>query len=314
MWRPTHERSRPASGSRAHAVGASPARTRTRNRLHAAAAQSARQCSAARSPWVESPLGPRPPQQSYRQPLEGCCLLNPLIAGLFDEFLKREELDQLSDSDAFELFVANLVLGDDLFTQVEATDLLLDNSTIGVDVAVLEVNGQVVWDEGDTDHICEAAKRLDVALHLIQAKRSASVDSAQLLNSGDIAKKVLNNDVGLGDGRLKEIAAALRHIFAKYAAKLRGSPAVMMSFATTAPAASLTDATVMARAASIRQDVEALGFVGRVSVQVLGAESLHRAWVKKNHANEVEIQFEKQINLPKMPGIEQAILGIGLTT
>ncbi len=236
--------------------------------------------------------------------------MNPLIAGLFAEFRKREELDDLSDSDAFELFVANLVLGDDLFTQAAATDLLLDQSTIGVDVAILEVNGQAVWDPDDVDDICDGAKRLDVTIHLIQAKRSASVDTAQMLNFGDIAKKVLNNDPGLGDGRLSKLASALRHIFAAYAAKLRGSPGVVMSFATTAPASSLSDATVRARAHGLRTDIEALGFLGRVTVEVLGAESLHQAWVRKNHANEVEIQLEKQINLPKMPGIEQGILGI----
>jgi hypothetical protein len=178
--------------------------------------------------------------------------MNPLIAGLFAEFRKREELDELTEADAFELFVANLVLGDDLFSQAAATDFLLDQDTIGVDVAVLEVNGQVVWDQDDVDDICEGARRLDVTVHLIQAKRSASIDTAQMLNFGDVAKKVLNNDPALGNGRLSRLAAALRHIFAAYAAKLRGSPSVAMVFATTAPAASLGDAVVKDRALSLR--------------------------------------------------------------
>lgn len=53
-----------------------------------------------------------------------------------------------------------------------------------------------------------------------------------------------------------------------------------------------------------------LGFVGKVAVNVFGADDLHDSWVRKNHANEVEIQLEKQVNLPKMPGVDQAILGV----
>lgn len=51
--------------------------------------------------------------------------MNPLIRGLFNRFKDAEEL-ALSEADAFELFVASLVLGDDLLSQVEITDLLLD--------------------------------------------------------------------------------------------------------------------------------------------------------------------------------------------
>jgi hypothetical protein len=70
------------------------------------------------------------------------------------------------------------------------------------------------------------------------------------------------------------------------------------------------DPTVRDRVDTVRSQISDLGFVGRVSVQILGADDLHVAWSKKNNANEVEIQLEKQVNLPKMPGVDQAILGV----
>ncbi len=236
--------------------------------------------------------------------------MNPLIQGLFKQFREEEELLQLSDADAFELFSASLLLSDDLLAQVETTDLLLDASTLGIDVAVLDVNGQVMWDVQDVDDLCETSKRLDVALHLIQAKRSASVSSSEILSFGDAAKKVLNNTGISGHPRLAAVAAALRSLFDNHAASLKAPPAVYLEFATTAPPGSTRDPIVVERAEAVASDIRALGFVGRVSVAVRGADDLHDAWVRKNHANEVEIQLEKQVNLPKMPGIDQAILGV----
>ncbi|WP_207923895.1 AIPR family protein [Actinomadura bangladeshensis] len=79
---------------------------------------------------------------------------------------------------------------------------------------------------------------------------------------------------------------------------------------TTAPKASVEDSVVRERVQITEGKINGLGFLGKVSVINHGADALHDAWAKKNRANEVEIQFEKQVNLPKMPGIDQAILGV----
>ena len=155
--------------------------------------------------------------------------MNPLIQGLFKQFREEEELLQLSDDDAFELFSASLLLSDDLLAQVATTDLLLDASTLGIDVAVLDVNGQIMWDVQDVADLCETTKRLDVTLHLIQAKRSASVSSSEILNFGDAAKKVLNNTGLSGHPRLVAVAAALRSLFDNHAASLKAPPAVSLA-------------------------------------------------------------------------------------
>jgi hypothetical protein len=236
--------------------------------------------------------------------------MNPLISGLFGSFKANEELDGIEDADAFELFVATQLLADDLVDQVQISDLLLDESTIGVDLAVLEINGALVWDVDDVDDTCEQPAKIDVTLHLVQVKRSANVDSAQILALGTTVQKVLNND-GLGEyPKLKAIMKALAHVFTAYAAKLKGPPAVGVYYVSTAPANAVSDPTVTDRAATAKSGIEGLGFLGEVRFEVWGADDLHAAWARKNQANEVEIQLEKQVNLPKMPSIDQAILGV----
>lgn len=236
--------------------------------------------------------------------------MNPLIQGLFKKFCQDQELEGLRDSDAFEIFAATFLLPDDLLAQVPKTDLLLDANTIGVDVAVMEINGVVAWDADDVRQVCDQASKVDVALHFIQAKQSSTVSSAEILNFGDVVRSFLKNEIPRGYARLYSLADALHTVFDSYATKLKASPSVSLHFATTAPRSAVNESTVQERSTTVAEHVTDLGFVGKVAVSVLGADDLHDAWVRKNHENEVEIQLEKQVNLPKMPGIDQAILGV----
>jgi AIPR protein len=236
--------------------------------------------------------------------------VNPLIQGLFNSFCETEELTNLSDSDSFELFAANLALSPDLVTQVEQTDLLLDASTIGVDVAILEINGRVTWDATDVDDICKDVAKIEVGLHLIQAKRSHKVDTGEILSFGDTARRVVSNEQLQGSPKLSAISGALARIFSTYARALKASPSVSLYYATTAPRASIVDPTVVDRCNTVAEQLRELGFLGSVEVQCIGADELHAAWVRLHNANQVEISLEKQINLPEMPGVDQAILGV----
>ncbi|MFF1722739.1 AIPR family protein [Streptomyces sviceus] len=236
--------------------------------------------------------------------------MNPLIKGLFKKFREEEELIEISDADAFELFAASLILPEDLTSQVQKSDLLLDPGAIGVDVIALDVNGQLAWDADDVKEICDNAAKVDVSLHFIQAKQSASVSSTDILNFGDIVRKFLQGDGFAAYPRMDALAKALGSVFENYASRLKGSPSVYLHFTTTAPKQAINADPVKERIETVRAFIEDLGFLGRVTVTVLGADDIHDAWVRKNHANEVEIQFEKQVNLPKMPGVDQAILGV----
>lgn len=236
--------------------------------------------------------------------------MNPLIQGLFREFRRTHELEEIGDSDAFELFAASLVLSDELLAQTQMTDLLLDAHAIGIDVAILEINGQLAWDNEDVRAICDSSAKIEVSVHFIQAKQSSNITSSEILGFGDSVTRFLNNEGFGGYPRLQALAEALRTVFANYAANLKMSPAVYLYFATTASRASTGDGTVLRRASAVQDDIANLGFVSTVEVRILGTDDLHDAWVKKNHVNEIEIQLEKQVNLPKMPGINQAILGV----
>ncbi len=236
--------------------------------------------------------------------------MDPLIRGLFKEFRETQELLGMAESGAFELFVATLLLRDDVLDQVDMTDLLLDPATIGIDLAILEVNGELVTQRSEVPGVCDNKRSLEVVLTLMQVKASTSISSSEILNFGDATKKVLSNAVPVQHPKLAAISDALFGIFDDYASKLKGRPRVNLAFVSTANDASLADGNVLDRAATVQRDVQALSYVGELAFELYGATRIYEASRKKTQANETGIVLEKAVNLPGMPGINQAILGV----
>lgn len=236
--------------------------------------------------------------------------MDPLINGLFKDFRQSNELVHMDDSDAFELFAATLILRDDLLDQIEMTDLLLDKATIGIDVALLEVNGELVADKSDVDEVCSGKGAISVALTLMQVKSSTSIDSKEILNFGDTVKKVLSNNVPDTFPKLRAISQALFRVYDGYASKLKERPRVNLVYVSTANDAALEDSNVRDRVGTVRTDLRALPYVGELNFDLYGATRVYEASRQKLQANETEIILEKSVNLPKMPGIDQAILGV----
>ncbi|MFF0613239.1 AIPR family protein [Nocardia tengchongensis] len=236
--------------------------------------------------------------------------MDPLIKGLFKKFRENNELEQMKESDAFELFAANLLLRDELLDQVEMTDLLLDEGTIGVDLAFLEVNGEIVAGPADLPVVCGNKISLDVTLTLAQVKSSMSVSSAEILSFGDAAVKVLSNSVSDRYPKLSAISQALFRIYEDYASKLKGRPRVNLFYVTTASDESVNDENVRDRLSTIQKNAQGFGYIGDVSTEIYGSAKLHEASLRKSQANETVIVLEKSVNLPEMPGIGQGILGV----
>ncbi|MET8230812.1 AIPR family protein [Micromonospora sp. NPDC005298] len=236
--------------------------------------------------------------------------MDPLIKGLFKDFRESFELEMMSESDAFELFAATLILPSGLLGQTEISDLLLDPGTLGVDVALLEINGELITSAHDIDAACQNKRSLDVAVHLLQTKSSTSVESAEILNFGNTARMILENRLPPQFSKLRDLSAALHRIFDDYAGKLEDRPSVNLSFVTTASEASLSDRIALDRVEDVKRSIGELGFVGDVKFALYGSKGLYEAARRRNQANRADIILEKSINLPKMPDIDQAILGV----
>ncbi|MDQ8040422.1 AIPR family protein [Cellulosimicrobium sp. XJ-DQ-B-000] len=235
--------------------------------------------------------------------------MDPLLAGLQKTFSADEDLTRYSDSDVFEMLSASLVLPQGLLDQTRVTDLLLDPSTPSADVILLEINGELMWNESDVVEMCENTSRIDANLFFIQAKRSASVDTSQILNFGDGVHNFLRGEP-CGYGKSDSLMRAFATMLEQYAGKVTERPSVYLHFAVGASNRSVAGEEVQNRVAKVIAQIEDLGHVGSVSFEVWGSSALHEAWTRRNNQNAAEIHLAKHVNLPAMPGVDQALLGV----
>lgn len=236
--------------------------------------------------------------------------MNPLVRGLFDQFIETEELKSLREDDAFELFAASLCIPDGVLAQAPLSDFRLDPGTPGVDVALMELNGQLIRDAEDMHEVARDSARIECRLHFVQAKRTSGVDSDEVLGAIEVVKRFLNGERFQRYPALDNLSVALGELYRDYAAKLTSSPAVEFRYVTTAGSSSVGAEDVQRRRGTGEADLSSLGHVGEVSVEIWGGDKIHSSWQRKHNANRVDISLYKQLNLPGMPGIDQAILGI----
>lgn len=232
-----------------------------------------------------------------------------LLKGLLKNYVASEELSELSDADAFEAFSASIAFPGAIASQVGATDLLLDSGLPGIDSILLDVNGEVVWDVNDVDSACSPGGTVEVSIHFLQAKYSEKIDSSQILNFGAEVVSFLNGD-SRGYVKRDALALALTRLYDRYSAQIRDKPIVRMYFATGAPVRSINDANVQSRLEKIRRDVSDLAHIGDVHAAVLGSNELHDLWNRRKNGNVGSLQLAKSVNLPPMPDVDQAMLGI----
>lgn len=236
--------------------------------------------------------------------------MNPLIDGLLTDFTTRNELADVAQDDRFEMFAGSLVLGEALAEQVVLSDLLLDPDVVGLDVIAIELNGQLAWDPDDVADICSNSAQVEVVVHFVQAKRSESVSSTDILGMAHAAKSFLEGSGVSAYPKLQALSQGLSNLFANFAGKIKTQPVAELSFVTTASKKSTMDDVVLDRLKQATEVVADVGFVGTCNGHCLGADDLHSLYVQQNHANEADIHVPKQVTMPEMPGVEQAIVGL----
>ena len=121
------------------------------------------------------------------------------------------------------------------------------------------MNGQLVWDVDDVRDVCSATKKIEVTAHFIQAKRSSSINTGDILSFGDTVRRFLANQAPSSHPRFQHLAEAMCLIFDDYATSLKEPPSVVLTMATTAPKASTRDENVLARAETARLHIQDSG-------------------------------------------------------
>ncbi|MFG2100520.1 AIPR family protein [Micromonospora echinaurantiaca] len=226
------------------------------------------------------------------------------------QFQKDQELTALNDAEAFEAFAGYCVLSSyheddfnpDQFRMGGGDDL-------GIDVAAVVVNGELLGDPDEVREAVRKAKQLDVRFVVIQAKRSEKFETKVFTDLADNLVQVFRR-ASMTYKRSEDVAnlrACVDAVYENVSKLSKGLPKLAVHYVTTGrPGDNLLDEKRLAAAKRLRE----LDMFEDVDVVAVGASQLRDLYKKASEAVGASFTMPKKLPLPKIPGVEQAFIGV----
>ncbi|MGW1064461.1 AIPR family protein [Streptomyces aureus] len=236
--------------------------------------------------------------------------MDRITEGLVKQFQQERGLRNLTESEAFEDFAGFCVISSYFEDEFDPEEFRMGaGGDLGVDVAAIIVNGDLLLDAADVRAAVAQARTLDVRFIITQAKTSQGFEAKVFTDLGDNLVELFTAET-LDYPASPEIANLRECIDAIYAdlGKLsRGLPAISVRYASTGQ---VGDHMLEAKRKSAVKRLDQTNFFSEVDATPLGARELRDLYQRATSAVSAEFTMPKRITLPKMPLVEQAFLGI----
>lgn len=236
--------------------------------------------------------------------------MDQIVKSLTAAFARAQGITELDESVQFEAFVANATLSTFYDEEFNPLDFVIGaGGDLGVDIAAVVLNGDLLLDAVDVEQAVEAAKQLDVKFVFVQAKRSESFTAAVLTDIADnlrhlIKDKTLRYPANADVVNLRD---AVRHVFSDLSKFTNGLPDVFIRYATTG---TVGDALLEEKRQSAAKVIDDTNFFDQVVVETVGARQLRDQHQAATSAVTAQFSMDKRLTLPKMPGVNQAFIGV----
>lgn len=236
--------------------------------------------------------------------------MDKIVEALVAAFKQERGLAALADSDLFEDFAGFCVLSAYFEDEFDPDEFRIGaGGDLGVDVAGVIVNGDLLLDSADVQAAVNAAKQLDVTFVLTQAKRSESFTASVFTDLSDNLVELFTADVipyptNADVINLKKCITAVYGDISKFS---RGLPTLVVRYASTGIIGDyLLDAKRMAAA----ERLDGTNFFAKVDVAPVGGRELRDLYQRATSAVAADFSMPKRLTLPKIPGVDQAFLGV----
>ena len=233
-----------------------------------------------------------------------------IMQSLVERFQQDHDLTQLKEDEAFEAFAGFCVLSSfyesgfrpDAFRMGGGND-------VGIDVFGILVNGELLRDSADVRVAAEQAKRLDVQVVIIQAKTSPGFDTKVISDLADNLMHIVSPGpvpypASPDVGNVRDCLTAVYADLAKFYGRL---PRLHVRYVTTAGA--VAD-MVERKAHQAEKRLSSLGRFEAVSFRCVTQHELRALYKQATEAVEANFEMVKKISLPRIPGVQQALLGL----
>jgi len=167
----------------------------------------------------------------------------------------------------------------------------------------------LITEPEEVKDLCDLNGYLDVSFIFVQSETSSGFDTQKIGQFAFGVRDFLSETPKLPQNpSVAKYAAITREVYAQSRFFRKGNPQCFLYYATTGKWVDDTNLTV--RRDGERGDIEALGIFRTVFFECIGADILQELYRKAQNAISCEVVLEKRVVIPKLPGVEQAFIGL----
>lgn len=236
--------------------------------------------------------------------------MDQIVKSLTSTFAQEQGITALEESVQFEAFVANATLSAFYDEEFNPLDFVIGaGGDLGVDIAAIVINGDLLLDAVDVEQAVSASKQLDVKFIFIQAKRPESFTAAVFTDLADNLRHLIKDDTLRypANADVVNLREAIKHVFADLSKFTNGLPTVIVRYATTGV---VGDALLEEKRQSAIKVLDDTNYFDKVVVEAVGARQLRDQHQAATSAVTAQFSMDKRLTLPKMPGVNQAFIGV----
>ena len=242
-------------------------------------------------------------------------ITNRILLAALAEFAKNFSIKNQPEAKLFENFSNYLLLSKidpeafsdpSIFRAIDVDS----GGTFGIDAFALIVNDTLITNADDIS-LQRMSKRLDVRFIFIQAKRSASVDTGDILKFVAAVKDVFNQNLKVpASADIEKVRELIDEVFKPENSRLFGAtrPKCELHF-VTAGGLIKDDLTISLMQSESLALADAISEIQSATITHVGVDALLDSYAEVENRYDVDIVFDKNVPCQKIGDVEQAFIG-----
>jgi hypothetical protein len=234
-----------------------------------------------------------------------------ILKGWTKQFQQDQGLPTLNEAEAFETFAGYCVLSSCYEDEFNPDQFRMGaGGDLGIDVAGIVVNGDLLSEVADVRDAVDKAKHLDVHFVVVQAKTSAKFETKVFTDLADNLVQIFTAErmTYQSSPDVQNFRACVEAIYADVSKLTQALPRLSVAYVSSGNL--VGDALLEAKRAAAAKRLEDSNRFERIDVRAIGVKELRELYKRATQAVAASFAMPKRITLPKTPGVDQAFLGV----
>ncbi len=240
--------------------------------------------------------------------------MHKIIKSHLDSFVKSCGLEQLTESEQFEMFCNYAITFNRVGSSFDAAEITTGQDDDGIDGVAVIINEEICLSQEDAETVFSSEKKNnDVELVFVQAKTSESFGLGDLLKFKEgVLRFLQSEDYDPSDEVLVSANETYNYCLTNVPKIRGGKPRLTARYVATGRYERPEEIERALR--KFRSEVDDLGYFTSVDVEIIGRDEITGLWVRTYSGTTAALPVFSSAPLPTIAGVDEAYLVVAKAT